>query len=70
MHKPESESDTHKILWDFEIKTILARRPNLVIAKTNNLVDFAVQRITVKIKEKSDKYLDHARVLKMQWTWE
>ena len=36
MHKPESvlENETHKILWDFEIKTdhlIPARRPDLVL---------------------------------------
>ena len=36
MHKPESgrENETHKILWDFEIRTdplILARRPDIVI---------------------------------------
>ena len=35
MHKPESvlENETHKILWDFEIKTdhlIPARRPDLI----------------------------------------
>ena len=39
MHKPESvlENETHKIIWDFEIKTdhpILARRPDLVLINT------------------------------------
>ena len=44
MHKPESimENETHKILWDFEIKTdhlILARRPDLlIISKKENLL--------------------------------
>ena len=53
MHYPESvlESETHKILWDFEIQTdhlISARGPDLVIVKktkkknnTSRIVEFA-----------------------------
>ena len=61
MHKPESvlENETHKILWDFEIKTdhlIPARRPDLVLINKKerpcHLVDFAVPTDRrVKLKE-------------------
>ena len=69
MHKPESvlENETHKILWDFEIKTdhlIPARRPDLVFInkkkkkekrkkkRTCQLVNFAVPADhRVKLKE-------------------
>ena len=42
MHKPESvpENKTHKVLWDFEKQAnhrILARSPDLVIIKKENL---------------------------------
>ena len=79
MHKPESvlENETHKILWDFEIKTdhlIPARRPDLVLInkkeRTCQLVDFAVpadHRVKLKENEKIDKYLDLARELKKLW---
>ena len=79
MHKPESvlENETHKILWDFEIKTdhlIPARRPDLVLInkkeRTCQLVDFAVpadHRVKLKENEKMDKYLDLARELKKLW---
>ena len=76
MHNPESvlENDTHKLLWDFDIRTdhlITARRPNLIIInkkkKTYKIVDFAVpidHRIKLKESEKKDKYLDLAWELK------
>ena len=79
MHKPESvlENATHKILWDFEIKTdhlIPARRPDLVLInkkeRTDQLVNFAVpadHRVKLKENEKMDKYLDLARELKKLW---
>ena len=79
MPKPESvlENETHKILWDFEIKTdhlIPARRPDLVLIdkkeRTCQLVDFAVpadHRVKLKENEKMDKYLDLARELKKLW---
>ena len=62
------EKDTHKLLWDFDIRTdhlILARRPDLIIIykkkqikKTKNIckiVDFAVpadHRIKLKERER------------------
>ena len=76
MYKPKSvlENETHKILWDFEIKTdnlIPARRTNLELInkteRTCQLVDFAVpadHRVKLKENEKMDKYLDLARELK------
>ena len=79
MHKPESvlENETHKILWDFEIKTdhsIPAKRPDLVLINKKKrscpLVDFAVpadHRVKLKENEKIDKYLDLARELKKLW---
>ena len=77
MHKPESvlEKETHKILWDFDIKTdhlIPARRPDLGLInnKKSQLVDFAVpadHRVKMKENEKIDKYLDFARELKNLW---
>ena len=72
MRDPESvlENETHKLLWDFEIKTdhlILARRPGLVIInkkeRTCRIVDFAVSAdhwVKLKESEKRDKYLDLA----------
>ena len=79
MHNPApvQENDTHKLLWDFDIKTdhlISARRPDLIIInkrkKTCKIVDFAVpadHRIKHKECEKRDKYLDLARELKKLW---
>ena len=71
---------THKLLWDFNIKTdhlIPARRPALIIInkkkkkkKICKIVDFAVlddNRINLKESEKKDKYLDLARELKKLW---
>ena len=63
MHKPESVIETHKthkILWDFEIKTdhlIPARRPDLLLInkkeRTCQLVYFAVpSNHRMKLKEK------------------
>ena len=61
MHKTESvlENETHKSLWDFEIKAddlISARQPDLVIKtkqkRTCQIVDFAVHvDLRVKLKE-------------------
>ena len=76
MHNPASvqKNDTHKLLWDFDIRTdhlISARRPDLiVINKKRELVHFAVSadhRIKLKEREKKDKYLDPARELKKLW---
>ena len=76
MHKPESvlEDDTHKLLWDVEIKTdhqISARRPELIMMnkneRTRRIVDFAVptnHRVKLKECEKRDEYLEPARDLK------
>ena len=68
------ENDTHKHLWDFDIKTnhlISARRPDLIIIikkeRTSKIVDFAIpadHRIKLKECEKQDKYLNLARELK------
>ena len=79
MHNPApvQENDTHKLLWDFDIKTyhlISTRRPDLIInnkrKRTCKIVDFAVpadHRIKLKECEKKDKYLDLARELKKLW---
>ena len=81
MHNPESvpENKTHKTFWDFEIQTdqlISARPADLVIVtkknreRTHRIVDFAVSidhRVKLKESEKGDKYLDHARELKIIW---
>ena len=39
MHKPESvlENETHKILWDFEIKTSKKTRPSVNKQKRKNV---------------------------------
>ena len=65
------ENDTHKLLWDFDIRTdpiISARRPDLIIINKNKkILDFAVSsdhKIKLKECEKRDKYLDLARELK------
>ena len=79
MHNPAPvlENDTHKLLWDFNIKTdhlIPARRPDLIIINKKKrickIVDFAVpadHRINLKECERRDKYLDLARELKKLW---
>ena len=79
MHNPAPvlENDTHKLLWDFNIKTdhlIPARRPDIIIINKRKrickIVDFAVpadNRINLKECEKKDKYLDLARELKKLW---
>ena len=81
MHNPASvlENDTHKLLWDFDIKMdhlISARRPDLIIIKkqkkkkkkrTCKIVDFAIpadHRIKLKEYEKKNKYLYFANELK------
>ena len=71
---PVLENATHKLLWDFNIKTdhlTPARRPDLIIInkkkRTCKIVDFAVpadHKIKLKECEKRDKYLDLARELK------
>ena len=81
MHNPASvrENDTHKLLWDFDIKTdhlISARRPGFIVInkkkkkRTCKIVDFAVpadHRIELKKSEKEDKYLDIAREFKKNY---
>ena len=78
MHNPVSvqENDTHKLLWDLNIKTdhlISARRPDLIIInkkRTYKIVDFALpadHTIKLKESEKKDKYLNLARELKKMW---
>ena len=82
MHNPAPvlENDTHKLLWDFDIRTdhlISVRRPDLIIInkkkkrkKICKIVDFTVPadyRIKLKECEKRDKYLDLARELKKLW---
>ena len=70
------ENDTHKTLWDINIKTdhlISARRPGLIIIsikKICKIIDFAVQadhRRNLKESEKKNKNLDLARELKKLW---
>ena len=73
MHNPASvlENDTHKLLWDFDVKPdhlISARRSDLIIInkkkRTCKIVDFAVPAdYRIKLKEcgKKDKYRDLAR---------
>ena len=71
------ETDTHKLRWDFDIKTahlISARRLEFIVInkkkKTYKSVDFAVpadHRIKLKESEKKEKYLDLARELKKLW---
>ena len=45
---PVLENDTHKLLWDFDIHQISARRPDLIIINKKKkkrickIVDFAV----------------------------
>ena len=73
MHNPAQvlENVTHKLLWDFNIKTdnlIPARKPDLIIInkkkRTCKIVDFAEK---LKEWEKKDKYPDLARKLKKLW---
>ena len=71
IRNPQSvlKNETHKVLWNFEIKTdplISARRPDKVII-SKKMVDFAIpvdHRIKLEESEKRDKYLDLARELK------
>ena len=74
---PILENDTHKLLWEFNIKTdplIPARRPDLIMIpppkkkRICKIVNFAVRadhKINLKECEKKDKYLD--RELKKLW---
>ena len=71
MHNPPPvlENDSHKFLWDFDMKMyplISARRPDLIIinkkrksAKLSTAVP-ADHRIKMKESEKRNKYLDLA----------
>ena len=79
MHNPApvQENDSHKLLWEFNIKTdhlIPTRRPDLIIInkrkRIRKIVDFAVpadHRINLKESEKKDEYYDLARELKKLW---
>ena len=77
MHKPAHViNNTHKLLWDFDIKTnhlISARRPDLIIInkKKREFVKLWTipndHWIKLKESEKKDKYLDPARELKKKW---
>ena len=80
MHNSETvgENETHKVLWDFEMRTdhrISARWPGLVIVnkkRTCPIVDFAVptdHRVKLKEIEKRNKYWDLAREQKIYRTW-
>ena len=76
-HKSEcSKNEMHKILWRIEIQMdhpILTKRSDLVLIikkRMCQLVDFTIHadlRITMKEREKMDKYWDLARELKKQW---
>ena len=78
-HEPESvlESEDHKILWDFSIRTdhvIEAWRPDLVIVdkkrRTCKMIDFAFpgdSRVEGKKKEKIEKYQDLIRESQKIW---
>ena len=74
MHNPALvlENDTHKLLWDFDIKMdhlISANRPDLIKINKKKMrickiVDFTVPADhSIKLKEwgKKDKHLDLAR---------
>ena len=79
MHNPASvhETETHKLLWDFDIPTghpIWARRLDIVTinkkkinCRTLNSAVPAVYRIKLKENEKKDKYLDLSRELRKLW---
>jgi len=79
-HRAEKvlENETHKLLWDFDIKTdkvISARRPDLLLVDKANrtavIVDVAVpgdSRVKAKEEEKKDKYQDLA--IEIQRLWE
>ena len=74
---PVLENDTHKFLWDFDIRTnhlISTRGPDLIIINKKKrickIVDYTVpadHRINLKECEKKEKYLDLARELKKLW---
>ena len=75
MYNPESvlENDTHKLLWDFEIKTghlISARPYNKEKKRTWRIEDFTVpadHRVKLKEGEKKDIYLNLTWELKKLW---
>ena len=82
MHNPAPvlETNTNKLLWDFDIQTdhlISVRSPDLIIInppqkkkKICKIMDFAVpadHRIKLKECEKRDKFLDLARELENLW---
>ena len=80
MHNPAPvlENDSHKLLWDFNIRNG-SPNPGQETRLNNNqqkkrtckIVDFAVpadHRIKQKECEKKDKYLDLARELKKLWS--
>ena len=64
---------THKLLWDFDIRTdhlISARRPDLIIINKNKKIKFAkLLTLLTRLKEceKKDKYLALARELKKNY---
>ena len=71
MHSPAPvlENDTHKLVWDFDIRKdhlISARRPHLIVInkKKENLAKFST---LLSQHEKKDKYLYLARELKKLW---
>ena len=72
MHKQEfvPENETHKIIWDFEIRTdhqILARRPDLeVIKKKKNSSSCKFCRFCVPQKENERKRKD----IQMLWPYQ
>ena len=70
MHKPECivESETHKIVWDFERQTCHAvptRRPKL--KKLSGFVIPAHHRVKMKENETINRYFDYAIELKKPW---
>ena len=79
MHNAKSvlENETHKLLWDFNIRTdplISTRRPDILIInkkkRTCKIVDFAVpadHKVKFRENEKKDKYLDLVWERKKLW---
>ena len=78
-HEPETvvENEKSKILWDMNIQSdhvIEGHRPSMIaIDKAKNhcqIIDFVVpynRRVEQKEQEKTEKYQDLARELKMIW---
>ena len=74
MHNQASvlENDTHKLLWDFDVKTdrlISARRPDLIIInnkkkkkRTCKIVDFVNHRVKLKENEKRNKSIVYRKL--------